>query len=318
MEGGTREYPSRWDAHKQQELAVMLKLGFLGYGEVGYFMSKGFGLDALAGIRAFDVGLLQEDAYKQTILERGKDAGVVFTSSLEELMRGCNVIVAAVPSRFNKDLALNALQYMSKDILYVDLSSSAPSLKEELAAEFSKKGFRYVDGVILEGPPAKMHKVLMYCSGDGAKDWIELTKPYNTRCELLDGPAGFAAKVKIVRSAFMKGFEALCIESFLFARKCKIEQRIMDSLSAVFDNEAFESVVTRMMCTNTVHSKRRALEAEDSVDLMNAEGVVPTMCKTTVERLHKTGDLGLREDLRGIPPTDLETLYSLWESKHYV
>lgn len=296
----------------------MLKLGFLGYGEVGYYMSKGFGIDGLMDIQAFDVGLLGDDAYKQTILERGRDASVTFTASLEELMRKCNVIVAAVPSRFNRDLALSVLPYMNPGILYVDLSSSAPSLKEEMAAKFAGKGCRYADGVILEGPPAKLHKVLMYCSGSGAQDWIELTKPYGTRCELLEGPAGFAAKVKIVRSAFMKGFEALCIESFLFARKCGIEQRIMDSLSPVFNNEAFESIVTRMMCTNTVHSKRRALEAEDSVDLMNVEGIIPTMCTATVKRLHKTADLGLRHDLRGIPPTDLETLYKLWEAKNYV
>jgi len=296
----------------------MLKLGFLGYGEVGYYVSKGFGQDGLSGIRAFDVGLLNDDSYKQTILERGKDAGVTFTASLEELMQECNVIVAAVPSRFNRDLALSVLPFMKPEILYVDLSSSAPSLKEEMAEKFIEKGCKYVDGVILEGPPAKLHKVLMYLSGQGAEDWVELTKPYNTRCELLEGPAGYAAKVKIVRSAFMKGFEALCIESLLFARKCKIEQRIMDSLSTVFNNEAFESIVTRMICTNTVHSKRRALEAEDSIALMNAEGIVPTMCTSTVERLHKTADLGLREELRGIPPTDLETLYQLWESKNYI
>lgn len=295
----------------------MLRLGFLGFGEVGYYMSKGFVQDGLVGVRAFDVALANNDNYAETLRERAKDAGVTFADSLEKLAAECDILVAAVPANVNRELALRALPHMRAGLLYVDVSSSSPVLKAELAADFGRKGFPYVDAVILEGPPAKLQRVKMFCSGEGADSWVDATKPYKTNCEVLDGPAGLAAKVKIIRSAFMKGFEALCIESFLFARVCGIERRIMASIAPVFDGEAFESIVTRMMCTSALHSRRRALEAEDSVALMKAEGVTPTICSATAVRLHATADLGLREELHGVSPENLEALYRLWDSKQY-
>ncbi len=292
-------------------------LGFIGFGEAAYYMCQGLREEGVTGIRAFDVAAAAGGPAAGTVRGRAEDAGVSLVGSVAELLAGGGIIVTAVPVKYNEDAARSALPHMREDILYVDVTSSSPLVKEKMAREFGAAGFRYVDSAMLGALPNDRHKVPMCCSGDGAGDWVAAITPWNMKPQLLDGPAGLASKVKLTRSAYMKGLQALCDESFLLARKLGLEEMLIESLAGTFAKEPVEKMFPRFMCADAVHAERRMHEVAESVELMEAVGVVPAVCKGAMERMRLTAAMGLREELGGKPPKDAETLYALWEKKGY-
>lgn len=296
----------------------MGKLGLLGFGEAGYFIGKGLVLEGIEGLTAYDAGLATENAYRQTILKRAKDAGVVCATSAEELARECGIILCLVPSQYNEDAAISVLPYAGSGTVYVDASSSSPLLKEKLAKLFAGRGIPYVDSAIMAAVPGDGHKVPMNCSGKGASAFAEAMRPYGMRITVLEGDVGLASKIKLTRSVFMKGFEALCIEALLFARTVGLEKTVIGSVGDSFAKEPLEIMITRMLCTGAIQAGRRAHETEEARDLMEAVGIAPVVTTGTIERLRRMESLGLREELGGVPPKDLPALYAIWEEKQFV
>lgn len=290
---------------------------FIGFGEVGYYMAQGLGEEGVKGIRAFDPAADGDSPLAATIKKRMSETGVTPVSSMEALLEGASVVITAVPARRNEDAARSALPFMRKDILYVDVTSCSPLVKETLAKEYAAKGFRYVDSAMLGALPNDRHKVPMCASGVGAKEWVETTALWNMKAQLLDGPAGLGSKVKLTRSAFMKGLQALCDESFLLAKKLGLEESLLQSLMGSFAKEPVATMFPRFMCADAVHAERRMHEAAESMALMEEVGVVPAVTRGVVERMRLTAAMNLREELGGKPPKDVQELYRLWEEKKY-
>ncbi|SBW08487.1 putative 3-hydroxyisobutyrate dehydrogenase [uncultured delta proteobacterium] len=296
----------------------MSTLGLLGFGEAGYYIGKGLVQEGCAGLAAYDAALGTDGPYRQTVLDRARDAGVATRSSVAELVASSDIILCLVPSQHNEAAAMSVLPHAGSKTLYVDATSSSPLLKERLAKAFKDKGVRYVDAAIMSAVPADGHRVPMNCSGDGAVAFADAMRPYGMRITILDGDPGLASRIKLARSVFMKGFEALCIEAFLFAKTVGLEKEIMESVSASFGKEPVETMMTRMMCTGAIHAGRRAHEAEEARDLMEAVGIVPTVTNGAIDRLKRMEALGLKEELGGLPPKDMPALYGLWEKKKFV
>ncbi len=295
----------------------MVSLGFIGFGEAAYYMSLGLAGEGVTGICAYDVAFGSGSGYERGVRARAEEAGVVCKDSLADLAKGLTFMALAVPSAYTEKAALDALAHIAAPTVFVDLTAAGPLLKERVAKEYAAKGIAYVDAAMLGPLPGYRHKVPMYCSGEGTEQWISAMKPYGMQAELLEGGAGMASKVKIVRSAFMKGLEALCVETFLLARKLDLEKRIMSNITDSLSKEPVEGFLIRMMLTNAVHSERRAHEAVEAKVLMEELGIVPAITKGTIERMNRTTGLGLRAELNGQPPKDMAALYSLWESKNY-
>lgn len=292
-------------------------LGFIGFGEAAYYMSQGLKEEGVTGVLAFDVAVAKDGPSAETVRGRAAEVGVELIASVLDLMAKSDIVIAAVPGKFNGDAAHSALPHMRPEILYVDVTSSSPLLKEKLAGEFKAKGFRYVDSAMMGSLPNDRHKVPMCCSGEGAEEWVKTITPWNMKAQLMDGPAGLASKVKLTRSAFMKGLQALCDETFLLAHKLGLEENLLQSLAGSFAKEPVERMFPRFVRADAVHAERRMHEAAESVELMEAVGVIPAVCKGAVERMRLTAAMGLREELGGKPPKDMATLYALWEKKGY-
>lgn len=296
---------------------MVITPAFIGFGEVGYYMAQGLGEEGVKGIRAFDPAANGDGPVAETIKKRMAETGVTLVASVEELLKDAKLVITAVPAKFNENAARSALPFMRDDILYVDVTSCSPLIKEKLAGEYAAKGFRYVDSAMLGALPNDRHKVPMCCSGDGAKDWLEIITPWNMKAQHLEGPAGLGSKVKLTRSAFMKGLQALCDESFLLAKKLGLEESLLQSLVGTFAKEPVEKMFPRFMCADAVHAERRMHEAAESMALMEEVGMTPAVTRGVVERMRLTAAMNLREELGGKPPKDVQELYRLWEEKKY-
>ena len=291
-------------------------LGFLGFGEVGYFMSKGLKGAGFGSIAAFDRALLQEGPVALAIRSRAEEAGVELSPSLGDLLRKTNVLITAVPAKFAPSAAEEVLQFSPKLRFYADVTTAKPAEKERMENFFGEKGISYIDCAMLGPLPNYGHTVPILASGSGAAEFAELMNPFGMKIEIAEGKAGAASSIKLVRSVFMKGLEALLVESFLFAKKSGAEEIVLASIAETL-KVPFDHTARRMIAADLVHSERRAFEVGESIELMKDMGIEPIMAEAIVKRLKKSAALGMREELGGVPPKTLEEVYGIWKKKNH-
>lgn len=294
-------------------------LGYIGFGEAAYNMGKGLKGEGFEDIRAFDVALDLGGALKETFVNRCADAKVTLAKSAKEIMDNCDVVVICVPAKFTASTADGLLPYAKKGQLFVDVTTALPPIKEKEAAKFAEKGAQYVDSAMLGSLVVSKHKVPMLASGEGAERWKSLMDPYATKISLVGAgsKAGAASRIKLCRSVFMKGLEALIVESFLFAHKCGIEDYIMESVTNSMDKESFKAIAARMSGADLVHSERRSFEVGEAMELMKEVGVEPIVTAGVKERLAHSAAMGLNKELGGVAPKKMEEVYAAWDRKNY-
>jgi 3-hydroxyisobutyrate dehydrogenase-like beta-hydroxyacid dehydrogenase len=198
----------------------------------------------------------------------------------------------------------------------VDVTTAKPASKRDMEATFAAQGIRCVDGAMLGPLPVNGHRVPILASGAAAAEWAAIMTPYGMKIEVMEGHAGAASAIKLVRSVFMKGLEALFVETFLFARRSGAEDIVLSSLAETL-NVPFENTAQRMITADLVHAERRAFEVEESIGQMRDIGIEPIMAEATVRRLKKSAALGTREELGGVAPKTLADVYGIWQEKKY-
>lgn len=295
----------------------MKRLGFVGFGEAAFHLAKGLGSEGVSGIVAYDVGLDTDLPYKETLLKRAGEACAGLASSLEELIDQSDVVVAAVPAKYTEETLRQILCFIRKDMLVVDVTTALPDIKERMEQAFSAEGAFYADSAMLGPLPVYAHRVPMLASGSGASKWHDLMTPFHMSITVVEGYAGNASRIKLVRSVFMKGLEALLTETFVFAHRCGIESVILDSISETMNKTTFQNTARRLLCADVIHSERRSFEVSEAIALMKEIGLESHVSEGVRKRLELTTQLEAAKKLGGIAPETLEEVFAIWDEGNY-
>ena len=111
-----------------------MRLGIIGFGEVGFEMAKGYKGEGLDGIIVYDV-LQDHPVYGALVKERVEISGVTIVGSPEEVLQKSNVVIVAVPGSKALETARGLCGFLQKDTLYVDVSASSPAVKQGIWEE---------------------------------------------------------------------------------------------------------------------------------------------------------------------------------------
>lgn len=297
----------------------MANIAFIGFGEVAYCISKGLREDFSDSINiaATDIMIGSGKPYEKLIFERAKEVGATLFPDFGGAVKNADVVFSAVQGAHALEAGMQALDKMSGGAIFIDLTTANPYDKQKLEEIFSERGILFTDAAMLGPLPVYKHKVPMLLSGCGAERSIEIMTNWHMDVTFAEGPAGTASKIKLVRSVFMKGIQALLVETFLFARKVGVERTILDSISTTLNAMPFEATVKRMITADPIHAERRAHEVGDSILLMKEIGIQPIVASAAEARLLASAALGTREELGGKSPADIEAVLTLWEGKRY-
>ncbi len=291
-----------------------MRLGFMGFGEAAFHMAAGLVKEGLAGIVVYDhAASLAEDAPPRlTLMRRVDEAGVTLVETPAALAASADFIVLAVPATFAEAAAASITDHMTAGQTLADVCSSSPNLKAKIAEICAGRGLGYVDSPMLGPLPVYGHKVPIAASGQAAQAWHDAMTPYNMVIEVIDGPAGMASRIKLSRSIFTKGFEALLVETFQFARKNGVEDVVMNSIGDTMDRASFRQSAERYLSGDLVHAARRAHELEDAITIMRETGIEPLVAEGAYARLMASANSGSAEKLGGNTPKSLEEVFAIW------
>lgn len=284
--------------------ANAVRLGFMGFGEAGYHFAKGLSGNGLAGMVAYSRSGARAAA-DDPLRARAAEASVELVKSPRELCRRADVILAVTPGR-NALAALRAARrHLRPGQIYADLSAASVKAMEK-AGGIAGENAAFVDASIMGPVPVEGLKVLLLASGDEAGRFRELLAPYGMNIQVVEGGAGAASAMKLLRAVFMKGMTALLLETLEAAQRRGIRAAVEAELIRWMDSMPFAQVIKRFVGSTAVHAGRRAHEMKDTLELLNSLGSSTRMTRATKAWFLDIAESGLPERLNGRVPDSIE------------
>lgn len=278
-----------------------MKLGFIGFGEVAYEISRGLLTEGLSGIIAYDP-MAQDEHFGALVQDRASSARVVLKDSPAALAREADVIIAATPGGKALAAAQQAVPFLKKGTVYTDVSTSSPRTKQEIAKVVTAGGGFFADGALMGGLTLEQHKVPALISGNGSDRFIRYMSPYHMNLEKVSDEPGAAIAIKLIRSIYMKGIAMLDVEMLQAAMKLDVDPLVIKSLSATMDAKPFAEMMNFLVNASAIHAERQTHEMHDVVTMVKEMGINPTMSEATAVRMKWLADKKLKDRFQGKKP----------------
>jgi 3-hydroxyisobutyrate dehydrogenase-like beta-hydroxyacid dehydrogenase len=278
-----------------------MRIGYLGFGEVGSEFATGFQGPGVSGQVAFDA-MREHPALGPTIAARAAAAGTTLLPSPAALAEAADVLFLAVPCAVADDALASLAPFLGGRHLLVDVTASSGEAKKRRAPSVEATGAAFVD-VALMGPVSTNGiRVPALVSGPGAETFRERFAPLGMSLEVVSAQAGDASAVKMIRSVFTKGIMALLVEMLVAARRAGVEALALSSVVRTMEEAPFAATANRYVCGVAVHATRQAAEMHEVIATLTELGVEPITAQATLRRLQRIAEAGLREAFQGIRP----------------
>ena len=286
----------------------MRSVSFIGYGDLAHALAGGLsqtGVELKAYVRRRSDAGAAEARY-----QRMQSASVSVTACPGEALEAADVVIAAVPASSAADVVQTCVPHLRAGQLYVDPSSALPAAKREAAERVAAAGADYVDVAVLGTVVTSGANVPMLAAGAGAGRFELEATAAGLNITAIGGQAGDAALVKLLRSVYMKGRDALVLEMLLAARRHGVDEAVLNSIGGPGEQVPFPSLAERVMCSLAVYAERRADELADAASLLRDVGIEPLMAQAGESRLRLLAHSGLLERFGGERPHDLAEVMS--------
>jgi len=168
-----------------------------------------------------------------------------------------------------------------------DFTTAGVNIKKQAAAHATSQGLRYVDVAIMGAIALGGLKTPLLASGEGAQAFAEVLNAAGARAQVVAGVAGDAMAIKLLRSQFTKGLEALSVEVCMAAEQQGLRDQLFAQLQDI-DDTPLRSFVDMLVRTHVVHARRRAQEVRDVMQGLELAGLPSAVLPGVVQRFTNT------------------------------
>ncbi|HWI29964.1 MAG TPA: DUF1932 domain-containing protein [Microbacterium sp.] len=246
----------------------MTTIAILGLGEAGRVYARGL-LAAGAHVCGYDEH------------RRLGDPDLRQLTTLQEALHGADVVLSLVGGASASAVAAQALPFAGRGAVYADLNTASPQVKGEIATEAARMGVAMADVAVLAPVQRIGIRTGLLASGAGAPALADQLRPLGVPIVVLDAAAGEAARLKLLRSVFMKGLAALMIEGVGAARAIGAEQWLLDQMAGELGPDG-RDLVDRLVQGTYQHAVRREQEVRDALGVIEATGRPADMTRATL------------------------------------
>jgi len=283
--------------------ARQIRLGLIGYGEVGNGLGTGLRQQGLEQVAAFDLAAF-EGPFSALNQERAQKAGVAIVRTPAELAACADYIIAVVPGGACVPAAEAIALHLTPHHRYLDLGSSTPEVKRRVGAALEGCGAAVADGGIMSSPLHDGHRILIKASGPAAETFRDALNPWGMRIDVVGATLGAATGIKILRSVVMKGLEALLHECMVGSARYGIGAEVLETISEFMDERPFAETAKFLLRSGVIHAERRGAEAAMAAEALTEVGVEPIMTRATAATLGAIAAMRLKERFGGVVPED--------------
>ena len=275
--------------------------GLIGFGEAGRIIG--------GALAASGVDLAVHD---RVLLDPGRGAAVreavtaAGATPVDDLAAFADrdVVVSLVTPATAVPAAQGYAPHARDGALYLDLNSTAPDAKQEIAALLGD--VRVVDGVMTGGGiTLDAHRIPISLAGPDAAEAAELLTGAGLNAAVVGEEIGAAAALKMLRSVVIKGMEGLWVEALLAARARGVVEPLLAMIEETLDRYSARDFATMLVTTHVAHAGRRQVEVRMSRDTVAGTGVPPLLSDGIVARYERDarGLAAAGQEPGVVPPT---------------
>ena len=272
-----------------------MRIAFIGFGEAGRAFA-----DTLRGgghsIAAFDRKDTPEMA--EAMASRGVRQG----TGPGEAVEGADWIVSAVTADQSLEAGRSVLPHLAQGQVFFDINSVSPDRKGATATEVEASGAHYIDMAVMAPVHPKGHATPVLIAGSAAADLAPSLREAGFDLDVAGPKAGEATAVKMVRSLFVKGLEAITVEALLAAAASGSFERVLASLSKSYPGLGWPDNARYNFERTLKHGARRAAEMRESAATLDALGLNGALAAEIAEVQDQLGAL----DMDDLPEGDLQ------------
>lgn len=200
-----------------------------------------------------------------------------------------DIAFSAVFGSVALEVAGAALEHLPPGAVFVDMTTADP--EDMLRAERLAKaaGQHFVDVAITGAVNVHGPRTPLLCAGTKADEVAQLFRAVGAPVQVVGSVPGDAASLKLLRSIFTKGLEALAIECLTTAQKRGLRDKLHEILSDL-DARPLKDTMESMVGTHIEHSARRRKEVEEAQRQMHAAGIHPVVLPAVEQLFRRTAD----------------------------
>lgn len=272
-----------------------MNIAFIGFGEAGRAFQRSLAAhDPTLAFSAYD-RLLDNEGADGLCADAMKAAGVMVAPSAEAAVADAKWIISGVTADQSLAAAESVAPHIRQGQVFFDINSVSPKRKEASAALFGP-GATYVDMAVMAPVHPKGHRTAVLLAGDVDDALVAELRPLDFAFEIVGQKPGAATAIKMVRSLFVKGLEAITVEALLAAEASGCLDYIMGSLSGSYPGLGLPELAGYQFERTTKHGRRRAAEMRESAATLADLGLHGVLADAIADVQQKMGSLDASVD----------------------
>lgn len=272
-----------------------MKITIIGFGEVGNIIAEELGNNH--EITIWDKKLGTNNRDKELLLERASHVGVRVAESSEDAVKFGELIFSVVTAGESFNVVKEIGHLITKNKLFLDCNSVAPDTKA-LSAKQCNNLESYVDVAIMAPFPPQRLSTPLIISGPQAETVKDLLTSFKFTIREIGQNIGYGSSIKMCRSIFIKGLEAITTECLLSARAYGIEEQVLTSLHNSFPSLGWDKDFGNYLISRVAeHGLRRSEEMLEVVKTIQDKSLSSKMSQATSEKHKEFVDLMKEQDI---------------------
>lgn len=251
---------------------MMPNIAFIGFGEAAQSFAETLKERGVARIAAYDIKQLREDADARAVQSAAAHLGVDLALDAETAVHGADWVFSAVTAPACLDAASSVVGALQPGQIFVDINSVSARAKQDAAAVIVKTGAGYIDMAVMAPVLAKGHATPTLVAGPDDEEFLSQLEKLSFDFEYVSQKVGAATSIKLTRSLFVKGLEALTLQALLAARQSGCYDRVLTSLSKSFDGLGWPDFASYELERVARHGVRRGAEMHECAIMLADNG----------------------------------------------
>lgn len=260
-----------------------LRVGFVGYGEVGKIFTHALATQGLPWVGAWDLKFA-DPQLQAGELAHAEQHRVHACASARELAAQASLVVSAVTASNALAVARDVAQGIKPGTFYLDLNSASPGTKQQAAALIDAAGGHYVEAGVMTSVPPYGIRVPMLLGGPHSAELAPRLTGLGMDVQVVSPQVGVASATKMCRSIMIKGLEALVLESYTTARHYGVEDAMIATLQETFPGIDWTRQGAYFFSRVAQHGKRRAEEMREVANTVREARFEPFMASAIAEK----------------------------------
>lgn len=239
-----------------------MRIAFIGFGEAARAFTASLRGEGDLSFSAYDK-LVGTDG-EGPVREAAASLGVELAESAAQAVEGVDWVFSAVTAADSLDAARSVAGRLGAGQAFIDINSVSAGRKVEAASVVCGRGAAYVDMAVMSPVHPRGHRTPVLLAGPSCAELAQRFAALGFDFSVVGEEIGAATSIKMLRSLFVKGLEAVTVQALLAARAAGRFDEVYASLSGSFPQLGWPQFAAYQLERVSRHGIRRAAEMEES------------------------------------------------------